>query len=83
MVEKGSEVGAHILSGAILQPTALDELFDNWRENAECPVKVKVKEESVKFLTNEKSFNIPKLLLPSVMHNKGNFIISLGSFANG
>ena len=79
IVEKGSEVGAHILSGAILQPTAMDELFDDWRDNAECPVKVEVKKESIKFMTNNKSFNIPNFLIPPVMHNKGNFIISLGS----
>ena len=79
IVEKGSEVGAHILSGAILQPTAMDELFDDWRDNAECPVKVEVKKESVKFMTENKSFNIPNFLIPPVMHNKGNFIISLGS----
>ena len=79
IVEKGSEVGAHILSGAILQPTAMDELFDDWRDNSECPVKVEVKKESVKFMTDNKSFNIPNFLIPPVMHNKGNFIISLGS----
>ena len=79
IVEKGSEVGAHILSGAILQPTAMDELFNDWRDNAECPVKVNVKKESVKFMTDEKSFSIPNILIPPVMHNKGNFIISLGS----
>ena len=79
IVEKGSEVGAHILSGAILQPTAMDELFDDWRDNAECPVKVEVKKESIKFMTNNKSFNIPNFLIPPVMHNKGNFIISLGA----
>ena len=79
VVEKGSEVGAHIVSGAILQPTAMDELFNDWRDNAECPVKVNVKKESVKFMTNEKSFSIPNILIPPVMHNKGNFIISLGS----
>ena len=79
IVEKGSEVGAHILSGAILQPTAMDELFDDWRDNPECPVKVEVKKESIKFMTNNKSFNIPNFLIPPVMHNKGNFIISLGS----
>ncbi len=78
LVEKGSEVGAHILSGAIIQPTALDELFVDWRENPECPVKVKVEKESLKFLTHSKSHNIPGFLLPPVMHNKGNFIISLG-----
>ena len=79
IVEKGSEVGAHILSGAILQPTAMDELFNDWRDNTECPVKVNVKKESVKFMTDEKSFSIPNILIPPVMHNKGNFIISLGS----
>ena len=79
VVEKGSEVGAHILSGAILQPTAMDELFNDWRDNPECPVKVNVKKESVKFMTDEKSFSIPNILIPPVMHNKGNFIISLGS----
>ena len=79
IVEKGSEVGAHILSGAILQPTAMDELFNDWRDNPECPVKVNVKKESVKFMTDEKSFSIPNILIPPVMHNKGNFIISLGS----
>ena len=43
IVEKGSEVGAHILSGAILEPTALNELFDDWQKDESCPVKVKVK----------------------------------------
>ena len=79
IVEKGSEVGAHILSGAILQTTALDELFDDWRESNECPVKVKVNKETFKFLSNEKAFNIPSILMPSVMHNNGNYVISLGS----
>ena len=79
IVEKGSEVGAHILSGAILEPRALDELIENWRDINDCPVKVPVKKESLKFLT-EKSYNIPSIITPPVMHNKGNFIISLGSF---
>ena len=77
---KGSEVGAHILSGAILEPKALDELIENWREIEECPVKTAVTQESLKFLTKDKSFNIPSIFVPPVMHNKGNFIISLGSF---
>jgi len=80
VVEKGSEVGSHILSGAILQPTALDELIENWKEIEDCPVKVNVKKESLKFLTEDKSFYIPKLFIPSVMHNDGNYIISLGNF---
>ncbi len=80
VVEKGSEVGAHILSGAILQTTALDELLGDWMKNPECPVKVKVNKENFKFLSDTKSFNIPNFLMPAVMHNKGNFVISLGSF---
>ena len=80
VVEKGSEVGAHILSGAILEPRALDELIENWRDIDDCPVKVPVKRESLKFLTETKSYNIPSILTPPVMHNKGNFIISLGAF---
>ena len=80
VVEKSSEVGAHILSGAVLQPTALDELFEDWRNSEECPAnKVPVKNESLKYLTSEKSFAIPNIFIPSAMHNKGNFIISLGS----
>ncbi len=79
VVEKGSEVGAHILSGAILEPRALDELIENWKDIHDCPVKVPVKEESLKFLTETKSYNIPSIITPPVMHNKGNFIISLGS----
>ena len=80
VVEKGSEVGAHILSGAVLQPTALDELFEDWRKSEECPAnKVPVKKESLKYLTSDKSFNIPNIFIPSAMHNKGNFIISLGN----
>ena len=46
LVEKGSEVGAHILSGAILQPTALDELLEGWRSDETCPVKTLVKSET-------------------------------------
>ena len=80
VVEKGSEVGAHILSGAILEPRALNELIEDWETDADCPVKVPVKKESLKFLTETNSYEIPGIFTPSVMHNKGNFIISLGNF---
>ncbi len=80
VVEKGSEVGAHILSGAILEPRALNELIEDWKTDQECPVKVSVKKESLKFLTETDSYEIPGIFTPSVMHNKGNFIISLGNF---
>ena len=80
VVEKGSEVGAHILSGAILEPRALNELIEDWKTDEDCPVKVPVKKESLKFLTETNSYEIPGIFTPSVMHNKGNFIISLGTF---
>ncbi len=80
IVEKGSEVGAHILSGAILEPTALNELIDDWQNDDSCPVKVKVKKESIKFLNEKNAFTLPKIFIPPVMHNTGNYIISLGSF---
>lgn len=80
IVEKGSEVGAHILSGAILEPTALNELIDDWQKDDSCPVKVKVKKESIKFLNEKNAFTLPKIFIPPVMHNTGNYIISLGSF---
>ena len=73
MVEKGSEVGAHILSGAILEPTALDELVENWRDLSDCPVKVQVNNESLNFLTETNSYSIPKFFIPPAMHNKGKF----------
>ena len=79
VVEKGSEVGAHILSGAILQPTALDELIEGWRNDENCPVKTLVKSEELKYLSVSKSYNLPKFLIPKAMHNDNNFIISLGS----
>ena len=81
IVEKGSEVGAHILSGAILEPRALNELIDDWKDIEGCPVNVEVNDESLKFLTETNSYTIPGFLTPPVMHNKGNFIISLGSFS--
>ena len=79
IVEKATEVGGHTLSGAILETTALDELIPDWKEK-NSPVKTEVKSEKFMFLTNNTSLNIPSFLLPKVMHNKNNFIISLGNF---
>jgi len=78
VIEKGPEVGAHILSGAILDPIALDELIPNWK-NLDTPVTTKVKSETFSFLTSNKQFDIPNLLLPKDTKNKGNYIISLGN----
>ncbi len=78
IVEKGSEIGAHILSGAVLEPRALNELHPNWAEEG-APVNVPVGDEKFYFLTEEKSISVPHFMLPPPMHNAGNYIISLGN----
>jgi electron-transferring-flavoprotein dehydrogenase len=78
VVEKGSEIGAHILSGNVFEPRALDELFPDWRER-EAPVRTAVKGDLVHYLTGaSRSVKIPGAFVPRPMHNRGNFIISLG-----
>ena len=78
VVEKGSEIGAHILSGNVFEPTGLNELFPNWQEMG-APVKTAVKRDDVYYLTGaEKGIRTPNLFVPRPMHNKGNYIISLG-----
>jgi electron-transferring-flavoprotein dehydrogenase len=80
VVEKGSEVGAHILSGAVLEPTAIDELIPDWREK-QAPIQTKVKEDQIFLLRgNQSSIKIPNFFAPKTMHNHGNYIISLGNF---
>ncbi len=78
ILEKGSEVGAHILSGAVLETRALDELLPDWREQG-APVTTAVTAEKFLFLNERKSWSLPTSLLPSPMHNKGNYVISLGN----
>jgi electron-transferring-flavoprotein dehydrogenase len=78
IVEKGSEVGAHILSGAVLEPRALNELHPNWAEQG-APVKTTVSDERFYFLTENKSISVPHFMLPPPMHNAGNYVISLGN----
>ena len=78
VVEKGSEIGAHVLSGNVFEPRALDELYPDWQEEG-APVKTAVKGDIIHYLTGEKSaVRVPGLFLPAPMHNKGNYIISLG-----
>lgn len=74
VLEKGSRVGAHILSGAILEPTALDELLPNWRK-LDNPVRLAVKKDRFSLLTHQYAIPLP---VPKPMHNQGNYIISLG-----
>jgi electron-transferring-flavoprotein dehydrogenase len=77
VLEKGSEVGAHILSGACLEPTALNELIPDWKERG-APLNTPATEDRFLFLTETKSITLPN---PPQMHNHGNYIISLGNFA--
>ncbi len=75
VVEKGSEIGAHILSGAVLEPRALNELIPDWKERG-APLNVPATDDSFLFLTESKAFKLPT---PPQMHNEGNFVISLGN----
>jgi electron-transferring-flavoprotein dehydrogenase len=79
LVEKGSEVGAHILSGAVFEPRALTELFPNWKEDG-APLNTEVKRDEILLLHNEtKATKVPGFFIPKTMHNEGNYIISLGN----
>lgn len=79
VLEKGSEVGAHILSGAVIEPRALDELFPDWKDNG-APLKTAVTRDDILFFTSaEKSVKMPNLLSPKTMHNHGNYVASLGN----
>jgi len=75
VVEKGSEVGAHILSGAVLEPRALNELFPDWEARG-APLKTPAREDRFLYLTATRAMKLPS---PPQMHCEGNFIISLGS----
>jgi len=79
VLEKGSETGAHLLSGAILDPVSLDELFPDW-QGMGAPLNTRVLKERFLMLDANRSFEIPQRLLPPIMRNHGNYIISLGQF---
>ena len=78
VLEKGAEIGSHILSGNVLDPSSLNELIPNWKD-LDAPIKVSVKEDNFLVLTKNKSFRIPNFLLPPLMNNHGNYAISLGN----
>jgi electron-transferring-flavoprotein dehydrogenase len=79
LLEKGSEIGAHILSGALFESRALDELLPDWKSRG-APLDTPVSEDQVMLFTSpEKSWQVPNMLAPRTMHNKGNYVISLGS----
>ena len=78
VIEKGSEVGAHILSGAVMDPRAMAELFPNWQE-LNAPLNVPVSEDRFMFLAEKSSIKVPNFLLPQCFQNHGNYVISLGN----
>ncbi|MES2885527.1 MAG: electron transfer flavoprotein-ubiquinone oxidoreductase [Pseudomonadota bacterium] len=79
LVEKGSEVGAHILSGAVFEPRSLNELFPNWKELG-APLKTAVVRDELHMLTSATAgIKLPNLFVPKTMHNEGNYVISLGN----
>lgn len=78
LIEKGSEIGAHILSGAVMDPRALAELFPDWKEKG-APLKAAVTEDCFLMFSESGSYRIPNFLLPKCFHNEGNYVISLGN----
>ena len=82
ILEKGSEVGAHILSGAVVDPRALDELLPDWKE-LDSPLTVPVTKNEHWVLTKKKNYGFPHALMPSFMNNKGTYTLSLGNLCLG
>ncbi|MCH2558959.1 electron transfer flavoprotein-ubiquinone oxidoreductase [Alloalcanivorax marinus] len=79
VVEKGSEVGAHILSGAVFEPRALNELFPDWKEKG-APLNAPVTADEIYYFTGaDKASKVPGPFAPKTMHNEGNYVISLGN----
>ena len=78
VLEKGSEIGAHILSGAVMDPRAITELFPDWQDMG-APLNQPVEAEQFMFLTEVNAIRMPNFLLPKATHNMGNYIVSLGN----
>ncbi|WP_297187298.1 electron transfer flavoprotein-ubiquinone oxidoreductase [uncultured Porticoccus sp.] len=78
VLEKGSEVGAHILSGAVMEPTALNELFPDWKTLG-APLITEVRQDNIYVFNKTRGIKVPSLFVPKTMHNTGNYIVSLGN----
>jgi electron-transferring-flavoprotein dehydrogenase len=78
LIEKGAEIGAHILSGAVMDPRALSELLPSWKEDG-APLNAPVSEDRFFILSEDGATKVPNSLLPSCFHNEGNYVISLGN----
>ena len=79
VVEKGSEVGAHILSGAVIDPVGLDRLLPEWRSEKDTPIQTAVTDDRFYMLSQAAALRLPTFMMPPLMGNHGNFIVSLGS----
>jgi electron-transferring-flavoprotein dehydrogenase len=79
VVEKGSEVGAHILSGAVIDPVALDKLIPDWRGDADCPLKTQVKTDKFYWMTAGTAIPLPAIMMPPLMNNHHCYIGALGN----
>ncbi len=79
VLEKGGEVGAHILSGAVVDPVGVDRLLPDWRDDPEHPFKTPVKEDHFLVLGPSGSVRMPNFMMPPLMNNHGNYIVSLGN----
>ena len=79
VVEKGSEVGAHILSGAVLDPKALDELLPDWRDDSDCPIDTPVTKEKFLYMGPSGSMPLPVFAMPDMLKNHGCYAVSMGN----
>src|SRR5438105_11687737 len=78
VVEKGSEVGAHILSGAVIDPVGLDKLLPDWRSE-DTPIKTAVSDDRFYWLSASTVVRLPSFMMPPLMSNHGNYVVSLGN----
>src|SRR5581483_11783955 len=78
VVEKGSEVGAHILSGAVIDPIGIDRLLPDWR-NEDTPIKTPVTDDRFLWMGQSGALRLPNFMMPPLMSNHGNYIVSLGN----
>ncbi|WP_370906459.1 electron-transferring-flavoprotein dehydrogenase [Ensifer sp. WSM1721] len=79
VLEKGAEVGAHILSGAVVDPIGIDRLLPGWRDEPDHPFKTEVTDDRFLFLGPAGSIRLPNFLMPPLMNNHGNYVVSLGN----
>ncbi|KZL18819.1 Electron transfer flavoprotein-ubiquinone oxidoreductase [Pseudovibrio axinellae] len=79
VLEKGSEIGAHVLSGAVIDPVGIDKLIPDWRQDETAPIKTPVTSDQFNLLGPSGGIRLPNFLMPKLMNNHGNYIVSLGN----